>query len=169
MGNSLLRGLAMLLLAGIWMMPPDWLQLALVLLSGVPVLLLGITGCVAGRPSPGAVADALLQLEPSQLARYHQLVSTPTISSVGMTRMADCGTSPMCIACWATTSTNCLGLQLFQYIHPDDLAVFIWRGPICWPNVRCGNCYLQDSARNGEWIWLEMFARLFDLGPWANR
>lgn len=167
-GILLLQGLAMLLLAwGIWIDAPDWLQLALVLLSGVPVLLWHYWLRGRAWPSPGAVvADALLQLEPVELARYHQLVQYA--NDIFSWHDPDGGLrhiSPNVHRLLGYHVNELLGLQLFQYIHPDDLAsVHLARADLLAERTLRPITF-RILHRNGEWIWLEMFARLFDLGP----
>lgn len=161
-------GLLLLLLSAVldqrwWLLPAALLQIGL-----------GIWLWRAAAPvtdtSTQQAQQALQQIEQLELTRYRQLVQFA--NDIFSWHAADGSVlyiSPNCRRLLGHEPAELLGQNLFRLIHPDDLAnVHLARADLLAEGSPVPVTF-RIANREGVWVWLEMFARLFQLGEGQTR
>ena len=165
-------GLVLLALLGMTGTLPLWALLCgfgLSLLAGWAVFWRAANAAaIAGRDT--GVTAALQQMDQLELTRYRQLVQFA--NDMFTWHDADGSlhyVSPNVRRLLGYDPAELLGQQMFRLIHPDDLAsVHLARADLLAERNPLPITF-RIVNRDGVWVWLEMFARLFDLGEGKTR
>lgn len=113
---------------------------------------------------------ALQQIEQLELTRYRQLVQFA--NDIFSWHDADGSLhyiSPNVRRLLGYEPSELLGQNMFRLIHPDDLSsVHLARADLLAERYPLPVTF-RIANREGVWVWLEMFARLFELGEGHTR
>lgn len=166
-------GLMLVGALGVLDLLPPWamvLGFALSLLFGWLILTRSLPSSADADAADSSTAKALRQLEQLELTRYRQLVQFANDmfswhDADGSLRYV----SPNVRRLLGYDPAELLGQQMFRLIHPDDLAnVHLARADLLAERKPLPVTF-RIINRDGVWVWLEMFARLFDLGEGKTR
>lgn len=163
-------GLALLVLAGVFDIA--WLLLAAggLLMGSAGLLWRSVSQPVASSDEVLQREQELQQIEQLELKRYRQLVQFA--NDIFTWHAADGSVqyiSPNVRRLLGYESQELLGQNLFRLIHPDDLAsVHLARADLLAEGAPLPVTF-RIANREGVWVWLEMFARLFDLNEGQAR
>ncbi len=163
-------GLVLLVLAGV--LDAGWLLwLAGGLLCGSSVLLWQSKAVpVASNDEALQRQHELQQIEQLELKRYRQLVQFA--NDIFTWHAADGSVqyiSPNVRRLLGYEAQELLGQNLFRLIHPDDLAsVHLARADLLAEGTPLPVTF-RIANREGVWVWMEMFARLFEIGEGPTR